>query len=1084
MPEKELTYHMKQILALIVVTTASLCLQAQVSFNLSSQPNTGSQPWVAAATDVNGDGKLDLVSANGQDNTLTVLTNSGGGIFVPASLVNVGSSPLWIIAANLNGDGRTELSCVNNGNNTISVLTNNGSGVFVASSTNAVGSDSRMVNAADVNGDGKLDLITINSGSGTFSVLTNNGVGGFTLASSPGGLGGNPYSLAAADVNGDGSIDLICGNLNSSTLSILTNKGNGDFALSSSPGVASGPFSITAADVNGDGKADLISANIYANSLSVLTNNGSGGFALASLLSVGNYPSSVTAADINGDGKIDLIDANQFDATLSVFTNKGGGAFGLAAVVSVASSNPNSVTAADVNGDGKPDLISANLSGNTLSVLTNATSFPPTTLPVITAQPAGQTNLVGTTAAFNVGFTATGVQLFSFQWQLSGTNLPSATNSTLVLPNLTLSQAGNYALVIANAAGSVTSSPAMLDVRFILVKVNGQVATGTVNVGAPGTVTLSGGYPGGFLFYTLDGSAPATSSTFYTGPIVLNSSALVRTLGMSSDFLMTAEGIPVTVQVVPTFNLQTSVIGNGTLSTNPPSGPYVSNSVVTLIANAGSHSAFDHWAGDATGNQNPLDIIMNGPRNVQAVFAQNAYPLTLTTPGGGNLAANGQVIAPATYYPTGSVVSIVAAASNGWSFVRWQGSVSGSNNPLNVVMDQTNNIQGIFGTVVATNSVGGSIVFSQPNPIPYGTSLTVSAVPDAGNYLLAWSGNVSGSNAPTRIMVTNANPNIIALFTPLPVGKYTLNMVVNGNGFVTNNPQRSYYNPGDTVTMKATNNAGAFFFGWAQDASGTNNPLTILMTTNKNVQANFGTAPTVSITPLNLTILAGNVAVLSATALGLPPLTYQWQKGQGAIAGATNATFTIPNIQPTNAGSYFVVVTNSSGSVTSAMATVTVVGTPVITNQPTPLTVLTNGHAVNFVVGASGWPALAYQWKFNGTTLNGATSPMLNLPNAFPANAGVYTVVITNVYGSLTSNPAMLTVSPLIIAAPAIPAGGQFQFSFDTATGVNYVVQYSTNLTQWLPFLTVGGVGAPLTLTDPNAAGSPQRFYRILMSSQ
>src|SRR5208337_726923 len=102
--------------------------------------------------------------------------------------------------------------------------------------------------------------------------------------------------------------------------------------------------------------------------------------------------------------------------------------------------------------------------------------------------------------------------------------------------------------------------------------------------------------------------------------------------------------------------------------------------------------------------------------------------------------ANGLVISPATYYPTGSVVTLAATASNGWSFVGWQGSTNSKSNPLNVTINQTNNIQAIFGTIVATNALGGSIVLSQPNPVPYGTILTASAVPAPGNYFVTWSG--------------------------------------------------------------------------------------------------------------------------------------------------------------------------------------------------------------------------------------------------------------------------------------------------------------------------------------------------------
>jgi hypothetical protein len=1072
-----------------ILTAISLCifnyqLQAQVSFTLSSTPGVGTGPYGVTTGDVNGDGKLDLICANSGGNTLSLFTNDGSGGFVLASSPVVGNGPVSVYVADVNGDGKVDLISANNSDSTLSVLTNNGSGGFVLASLLNVNGGAYSAIACDVNGDGKLDLVCANYGNGngsTISVLTNNGTGGFVLAASP-SVGNGPVAVVAADVNGDGKLDLISANVWSSTLSVLTNNGTGGYALAATLSVGAHPYSVTAADMNGDGKVDLISANRDANTLTVLTNNGGGGFVLSTTLSVGSNPGAVTAADVNGDGWPDLISANNSDNTLSVLTNNGSGGFALAAAFGVGN-YPNMVKAADVNGDGKLDLISANYGGNSLSVLTNGTLFPPASPPILTAQPISQTNFVGSTANFSVGATAMGgALLFNYQWRLAGTNLPAATNNALFLPNLSLTQAGSYDVVITNFAGSITSNPALLDLRY-LIEVNGQYAAGTIDAIAFAVVTIPNGYPNGFVFYTLDGSTPTTNSTVYNGPINLTNSAVVQAMSLSADFTQTAFASLVSVQILPAYNLQTSVIGNGTLIANPASGPYFSNSVVTLTANAALHWAFDHWTGDATGSQNPLSVTMNGPRSLQAVFVQTAYPLTLTTPGGGGMTANGQVVAPATYYPTGSVVTVAVTASNGWSFLGWQGSATGINNPLSVTMNQTNNLQAIFGTVAATNSSGGGIILSQPNPIPYGTKLTVSAVPDSGNYFVTWGGSVTGTNAPTKITVTNANPNISALFTPLPVGKYTLSVVVNGNGFVTNYPPRNYYNPGDTVTLKATTNAGTYFFGWAQDASGTNNPFTVLMTTNKIIQASFGVAPTVGILPLNLTVLAGSNALLSANAAGLPPLVYQWQNNNGDIAGATNAILTLSNIQPTNAGNYFVVVTNSFGSVTSALATVMMIGFPTITNQPSLLTTVTSGHTASFVVGAYGWPALTYQWQFNGTNLVGATNTALTLQNAFPANAGVYTITITNVYGSVTSNPAMLTVLPLNIMTPTKLANGRFQFSFDTAAGIYYAVEYSTNLTEWYPLVTVGGNGAQLTLIDPNTAGSQQRFYRVILQS-
>ena len=265
-------------------------------------------------------------SGNGAGVTnLNLSLNSGGAIsgsgsFRFSSSPSVGNTPRSVTAADVNGDGKVDLISADSGPDTLTVLTNNGSGVFTLSSSPGTGNQPFSVIGADVNGDGRVDLISANLAGSSLTVLTNNGSGGFALSSSP-GVGTQPQSVAAADVNGDGKVDLISANYDPDTLTVLTNNGGGGFALSSSPGVGNGPVSVTAADVNGDGRVDLISANESADALSVLINNGSGGFALSSSPGVGDGPYSVTAADVNGDGKVDLISVNVFPKTLTVLLN-------------------------------------------------------------------------------------------------------------------------------------------------------------------------------------------------------------------------------------------------------------------------------------------------------------------------------------------------------------------------------------------------------------------------------------------------------------------------------------------------------------------------------------------------------------------------------------------------------------------------------------------------------------------------------------------------------------------------------------------------------------------------------------------
>ena len=296
--------------------------------------------------------------------------------FAPGITLNVGPNPYSVVAVDVNGDGKLDLISANAGADTLTVLTNNGNAVFGSNATLSVGSEPFSVVAADVNGDGKPDLICANYNSSTLTVLTNNGSGGFGFSATlalPAGSG--PYYVTAADINGDGKPDLIASDTFAPTgaLTVFTNNGSGVFGSNATLIVGSEPNQVVVADVNGDGKPDLICANFASSTLTVLTNNGHGVFGFNATLNVGNHPQSVVAADVNGDGKPDLICANSSDYTLTVFTNNGSGVFGSNATINVGA-GPWQVVAADVNGDGILDLISANAGASTLTeveVLTN-----------------------------------------------------------------------------------------------------------------------------------------------------------------------------------------------------------------------------------------------------------------------------------------------------------------------------------------------------------------------------------------------------------------------------------------------------------------------------------------------------------------------------------------------------------------------------------------------------------------------------------------------------------------------------------------------------------------------------------------
>ena len=175
-------------------------------------------------------------------------------------------------------------------------------------------------------------------------------------------------------------------------------------------------------------------------------------------------------------------------------------------------------------------------------------------------------------------------------------------------------------------------------------------------------------------------------------------------------------------------------------------------------------------------------------------------------------------------------------------------------------------------------------------------------------------------------------------------------------------------------------------------------------------------APSISQQPQATSVLAGGNVTFTVAASGTPAPTIQWRKDGVSLTGATNATLTLTNVQSANAGVYTAVVTNAAGAATTTAAQLTVTApasnatAPAIAAQPAAQSIA-SGSTVVFNVAATGSPAPTYQWRKDGTTLTGATGPLLVINSATAANAGLYTVLITNSAGNVTSTAALLNVT-------------------------------------------------------------------------
>ena len=340
-------------------------LGSDSTFQALKQYNTGLGPESVVVKDVNGDGNVDLVTANYRSATVSVLLSDGVGGFNAKVDFTTGNSPQFVVVEDVNGDGNPDLVVANTGSASVSVLLGDGLGGFSAKTDFTTGSTPGSVAVADVNADGKADLVTANPGD-TVSVLLGDGLGGFVRTDFA--AGARPKSVAVADVNGDGNLDLLTANSYNETVSVLLGDGLGGFGARTDFATGHNSQFVVVEDVNGDGNADLLVANTDSNTVSVLLNNGLGGFGVRTDYATNSGPRSVAAADVDGDGNLDLVTANSASDTVSILLGDGVGGFGAKTDLATGD-NPFSVVVADVDGDGRADLVTADVNSSTVSVL-------------------------------------------------------------------------------------------------------------------------------------------------------------------------------------------------------------------------------------------------------------------------------------------------------------------------------------------------------------------------------------------------------------------------------------------------------------------------------------------------------------------------------------------------------------------------------------------------------------------------------------------------------------------------------------------------------------------------------------------
>jgi Chitobiase/beta-hexosaminidase C-terminal domain/Bacterial Ig-like domain (group 3)/FG-GAP-like repeat/FG-GAP repeat len=774
-----------------VLATASLGTGIPgIGFLESLSPTFGSYPNNEVTADFNGDGIPDLAilstnNAYGGPYTVAVFLGNGDGTFRAGPTIQPSGMQVYpfMISGDFNADGKPDLAILSyDGYSTsyLTILLNNGDGSFSAKPTvvafqqGSVGGDivPRAIAAGDFNGDGKLDLAVVGdyvSAEGV-TILLGNGDGTFTAAGPNLDPSGDFALIATGDFNGDGVPDLVSPNYFEfgGSPTIFLGKGDGTFTFKKTSFTLDYfPTSVVVGDFNGDGVLDLAFSDL--NGVEIALGNGDGTFneTSASPIQVPSELYSLQAGDFNHDGKLDLAGLDNYFDQIVVLLGAGDGTFAVTKATPVVSTSfvgPFQIAAADFNGDGVPDLAMLTKGVNTASILlTEPTETATATVNAIAPVGAGTHNVDASYAGDShySAVTSSTIPLFTGLAPLVVT--PAAGTYTSV-QTLAITEAIPGSTIYYELTGAVSTNgyvqytgPVALPYGGVEAlqayatetgyqQSNNLLAQYTLNypaTPAPAFSLPAGSYSGvqsltitdslarATIYYTTDGTTPTTSSTEYTGPIIVSSTETIEAIAAATGYSTSAV-------VTAAYTITISAPGFA-LSASP----------VSVSVPQGGSGTSTISATDVGGFTGTVTLAATGlPSGVSASFAPGSAAgtqvLTLT-------ASTSAPITSSAVTITGTSGSLSATTTADLSITAEPGVAPGSGGTTSLTVTP-GTTTGNTGTI----SVAGTNGFSGVVDLTCSVTTTLTSVSDMPTCSLnPTSVTISGAAAQTSTLTVN-----------------------------------------------------------------------------------------------------------------------------------------------------------------------------------------------------------------------------------------------------------------------------------------------------------------------------------------